>query len=227
MGGVLTRDDVTVLLARQQAAYELLLWLGRTSADDPTLLDSDAVGELAHARTAAAWLARHLTRIPADLAPERMDGPFAELFASFLTTSFRIEHVHFDGRLVATYLVRGATPGPVPRAGLAACQTLALKHLLVAEGASLAPGDVGGLARRSDLAEALGLWTYVWELDRRSRGKGKGPLVHALWRRLPREARQDLSTARLWAARERLLVAARQEAPAGQAGETNSVASQA
>lgn len=77
--------------------------------------------------------------------PERIDGPFAELFASFLTTS--------------------------------------------SSGFSLASREVGGLARRSDLAEALNLWTYVWELDRRSRGKGKGPLVHALWPGCP--ARPD------------------------------------
>jgi hypothetical protein len=209
---MLTRDDVALLLARQAQAYELLLWLGRTSAEDPSLLDADAVRELANARTVSGWISRHRHRIPPELLPGNVDGPFAALFASFLATSFRIDHVHFGDRLVATYLVRGATPERAPRAGLTASQTLALRHLLTAERILLTGDEIGSLARRTDLAEALELWTYVWELDRRSRGKGKGPLVHRLWRRLPRATRSDLTTTRVWAAHEQLLAAARQAA---------------
>jgi hypothetical protein len=215
MTTVLTRDDVASLLVRQARAYELLLWLGRTSAEEPTLLDTGAARELANARTVPAWLARHRHRIPPELLPAQLDPPFAALFASFLATSFRIDHVHFGDRLVATYLVRGAAPEPAPRAGLAAVQTLALKHLLAAERIPASPSEVGSIARRPDLAEALALWTYVWELDRRSRGKGKGPLVHALWRRLPRATRHDLTTARVWDAREQLLAAGRHTADPG------------
>lgn len=206
---MLTRDAVALLLVRQAQAYELLLWLGRTSAEDPTLLDIDAARNLANARSVPAWIAGHRHRIPPELVPADVDEPFAALFASFLSTSFRIDHVHFDDRLVATYLVRGTTPEPPPRAGVTASQSLALKHLLAAERIPLAPGEISGLARRPDLTEPLRLWTYVWELDRRSRGKGKGPLVHTLWRRLPRAVRHDLTVTRVWDARERLVTAGR------------------
>ena len=209
---MMTRDDAAELLLRHQQAYELLLWLGRTSAEDPTLLDADAARQLAHARAVPAWIARQRHRIPSELMPPSIDRRFAALFASFLTTSFRIDHVYFADRLVATYLVRGATPAPASHAGLVACQALALKHLLAAERIPMSPSEVGALARQPELAEALCVWTYVWELDRRSRGKGKGPVVHALWRRLPRAVRHDLTTARVWTAREQLLAAARQAA---------------
>lgn len=207
---MLTDDDVAALLARQAQAYELLLWLGRASADDPRLLDAEAAEQLAHARTVPTWIAHHREQIPAELLPAQVDGPFAALLASFLITSFRIEHVYFDHRLVATYLVLGARPGPPVRAGVAASQVLALKHLLAAGKVRLTDRDVAGLARRGDLAEALLVWTYLWELDRRSRNKGKGPLVHTLWRRLPRAVRADLTVERVRAAREHLLTAARQ-----------------
>jgi hypothetical protein len=141
--------------------------------------------------------------------PATVDGAFAALLASFLETSFRIDHVHFGDRLVATHLVRGASPGPTPRRGLSSTQALALRHLLSAQRLAVTDDEVRDLAHRADLAEPLAIWTYVWELDRRARGKGKGPVVHALWRHLPPAVRADLTADRVWTAREQLIAAAR------------------
>jgi hypothetical protein len=211
---MLTRADVVHLLEQQSRAYQLLLWLGRTCAEDPTLLDPDAARQLGKARSVPGWIARHRHRIPADLLPAEVGGAidtaFAALLASFLETSFRIEHVHFGGQLVATHLVRGVSPGQPPRQGMPSTQALALKHLLSAEGLAVTDDDLRGLSRRADLAEPLTVWTYVWELDRRARGKGKGPVVHALWRRLPPAVRADLTADRVWEAREQLITVAGQ-----------------
>ncbi|WP_203931983.1 hypothetical protein [Virgisporangium ochraceum] len=204
---MLTRSDVASLLERQSRAYGLLLWLGRACAEDPALLDPDAVAQLGHARSVPAWIARHRHRIPTDLLPPTVDGAFAALLASFLETSFRIDHVHFDGRLVATHLVRGVRPGRLPREGVATARTLAVKHLLSAESVVVTGEALRRITRRADLAEPLAVWTYAWELDRRARGKGKGPVVHALWRGLPPAVRADLTADRVWAARGRLLAA--------------------
>ena len=175
----------------------------------PRCWEHDATQQLGQARSVPEWIARHGHRIPSDLVPATVDGAFAALLASFLETSFRIEHVHFGDRLVATHLVRGVNPGQPLLRGLSSTQALALKHLLSAERLAVTDDDVRGLTRRADLAESLTIWTYVWELDRRARGKGKGPVVHALWRRLPPAVRADLTADRVWAARRQLINAVR------------------
>ena len=54
------------------------------------------------------------------------------------------------------------------------------------------------------------VWTYVWELDRRARNKGKGPVVHRIWRAIPSQTRRALTADRVWSARQQLLDAARE-----------------
>ena len=139
---MLTRAEVAQLLQQQSWAYELLLWLGRACADDPALLDAGAARQLGQAWSVPDWIARHRHRIPADLVPAAVDAAFAALLASFLETSFRIEHVSFGDRLVATHLVRGVNPGQPTRRGVSSTQALTLKHLLSAEGLAVTDEDV-------------------------------------------------------------------------------------
>ena len=56
---------------------------------------------------------------------------------------------------------------------------------------------------------AAQIWTYVWELDRRARNKGKGPVAHRIWRSLPWAVKRALDVEAVLTAREALLTAAR------------------
>ncbi len=207
---VLTHDGVAELLRLQAKAYELLLWLSHASADDPRLLSADAAAGLARAGSAAAWFERHRPLLPPDLAALDPHGPFANLLASFFATSFRVEQVEFDNRLVWARIVLGTSAGTPDRTGVAHSQALAVKHLAASERLPLTEAQARDLVRtRRDLRDAVLLWTYVWELDRRARGKGKGPVVHRIWRSLPGDTKRALTADLVWSARQDVLAAAR------------------
>jgi hypothetical protein len=82
--------------------------------------------------------------------------------------------------------------------------------LAASEGISLTEKAAGRIVKRSAVRQAALLWTYVWELDRRSRRKGKGPVVHRIWRSIPWETKKALGVERIWEARAQLLAASRE-----------------
>jgi hypothetical protein len=203
---MLSREDVAQLLALQEKAYELLTWLDRECVDDPGLLSADAAARLAHPGTAGVWVEQHRDRLPADLAALDPHGPFANLLSSFFSTSFHVEHLEFDNRLVFSRIVLGVSPRGPDRTGLGHSQALALKHLADSQRLPLTEREAKDLIRkRPQLREALLLWTYVWELDRRARNKGKGPVAHRIWRSIPWETKRALTADRVWSARRQLL----------------------
>jgi hypothetical protein len=213
---MLSYEDIVELLALQAKAYELLMWLSEASVDNPEMLSADAAARLAHPSTAATWIAEHRSELPADLATVDPHGPFANLLASFFSTSFRVEHLEFRNRLVSARIVLYASPGPADRTGIVRTQALAVKHLATSQQLPTTEGQARGLIRaRRDLRDAVGLWTYVWELDRRARNKGKGPVVHQIWRSIPWERRRALTADQVWSARQQLLDAAREHVGGG------------
>ena len=204
------REEVGRLLVLQSAAYELLMWLTDAANRDPSLLSPSAVALLREPGTAAQWLNDHRERIPHHLLPEEPAGAFASLLSSFFTTSFRVTHLEFEGRLMESRVTLGVIEEASVSAGLEQCQALALRHLAAAEGAPITEKDARQLVRRKNLHEASLLWTYVWELDRRAKQKGKGAVVHRIWRSLPKDVRKSLDVDRIWKAREQLLSAVRE-----------------
>jgi hypothetical protein len=208
---MISYEDVTALLTLQAKAYELLLWLDRESVDNPQLLSVDTAADLAHPGTAAAWVERHRSMLPVDLTVPDPHGPFDNLLSSFFATSFRVEHLEFGNRLVSARIVRGVREGAPDRTGLRQSQTLALKHLAATQRLAMTARQANELVRtRRDLRDALLVWTYIWELDRRARNKGKGPVAHRIWRSIPWETRRALTADRVWSARQQLLDAARE-----------------
>ncbi|GIG87544.1 hypothetical protein [Plantactinospora endophytica] len=203
--------DIAELLTLQARAYELLMWLDRASVDNPGLLSVDAATRLARPGTAAAWVAEHRAELPAELAALDPHGPFANLLSSFFSTSFRVEHLEFDNRLVSARIVLYAAEGPTDRTALGRTQALAVKHLAASQRLPMTEAQARDLVRgRRELRDAVLLWTYVWELDRRARNKGKGPVVHQIWRSIPWERKRALTVDQVWAARQQLLDAARE-----------------
>jgi len=74
----------------------------------------------------------------------------------------------------------------------------------------IAERDAHRLIKRNALREASVIWTYVWELDRRAKNKGKGPVAHRIWRSIPWERKRSLDVEQVWGAREQLLNAVRE-----------------
>ena len=99
-------------------------------------------------------------------------------------------------------------PGSKPL-GLLGVQALALEHLGASEGLKLTHSEATRLVKRGSNQPAALIWAYVWELGRRAKGKGKGPVVHRVWREVPTDIRKALGLDVVWAAHCKLLNAAR------------------
>lgn len=207
---MLNQDDVRDVLTLQSQAYALLMWLGEAALKDPMLLSPAVVEVLSDAEGAGTWVRARRAQFPGELVPDVVEGPFANLLASFFTTSFQVKHLEFDGTLRASRLTAVPPGGSQSHLGFAKAQALALKHLASSEGIPLTEKAAGTISRRSALRQPTLLWTYVWELDRRARGKGKGPVVYQIWRSLSMETRRALGVEEVWAARELLLAASRE-----------------
>lgn len=210
---MLTRDRIAHLLALQGQAYALLMWLAGEANHDPDLLAPAVVAQLRTPATTAAWLTAARDRlIPGALLPRAVDGEFATLLASFFATSFQVTHLDLGGRLVESRLVATPPPDAASTVSVAASQALAIKHLAASEGIALAQDDARRIAKQPAHRQAAHLWAYAWELDRRARDKGKGPVVRELWRGIAIETRKALTVAHVWDARAALLAACRERA---------------
>lgn len=204
---MLTRPELAQLLRLQATAYDLLMWLADAANRDPELLSPEAVRRLSDPDLAPEWLEAQRGQLPEQLLPEDPRGWFANLLCSFFATSFHVRHLEFEGRLVESRVTLGAEH-PNSKTGLGQCQALALRHLATAEKIRITEREAGQLARRKSLSQACLPWTYAWELDRRAREKGKGSVVHQLWRALPKNSRKSLTVEQIWTAREQLITAA-------------------
>lgn len=206
---MLDRDDIADLLRLQSRGYRLLMWLDEQSVKTPELLSAAAVAQLSEAESAAVWMARERAAIPPELLPRGAEaGRFWNLFASFFSTSFRVQRLEQGDRLLDARLKLGTDEAGRSRQGLESAKALAVKHLAASQGLRLSEKEAAKLVKRATLGEAAMIWTYVWELDRRARHKGKGPVAHRLWRSLPWAVKRSLDVEAVWTARTALLAAA-------------------
>lgn len=208
---MLSRESVEKLLSTQARAYALLIWIGDRATNDPSWLAPDVVASLAKPALAARCLELRRREIPAAMLPDGpLDSSFVAIFSSFFETSFRVQHLAFDDVLVDAKLKLGTADDASGPWGVDNSLALALKHLASSEGVFVSEEVSRRMTKRSHLRESSLIWAYVWELDRRARGKGKGPVVRKIWRSIPWETRKVLSVDSVWQAREQLLVAARE-----------------
>jgi hypothetical protein len=206
---VLTHDEIAQLLTLQSQAYDLLMWLADDAIRDPYLLSPEAISAVKEPEPAAQWLNRHRDHLPQKMLPERMEGAFANLFSSFFATSFHVDHLEFEGRLLDSRVKVGVHEKSWTGFGLEQTQALALRHLASSEKIQITEKDARKLVRRKSLHEPSLLWTYIWEMDRRAKQKGKGPVVHRIWRSIPFDTRKSLNLEQIWHARAQLLDAVR------------------
>lgn len=201
--------DVATLLRLHYNAYQLLLYIDQRSMTQPQWLAPQVAEQLASRRTAAQWLADHRSELPADLLPESEHvEPFANLFASFFQISFEVEHVEFENALLSARIRSGLSQADPHGRSTREVVAAALKYALANEGIRLTIPESRQLAKNTDIQTETRILAYVWELDRRARGKSKGAVVHTLWRSLPSEARRNLDEDTLWLEKQVVLNAA-------------------
>ena len=58
---------------------------------------------------------------------------------------------------------------------------------------------------RQDIRTDLWVWLYVFELHKRSIGKGKGRVDHSIWKAIPSELRRNMNADLVWNARCRIV----------------------
>lgn len=203
---MLTREEISDLIQLHAQAYRLLMWLDRAALENPKTLAPDVVALLAKPTSCGPWLRANRSKLPLDVLPESpLRDEFVNLFSSFFSTSFHVEHVSFGGELLDSHLTTRSSKRSHKSKGYTASQALALKHLASSQGMRVSEAEARKLALRKSMQPHLLLWTYVWELGRRAKAKGKGEVVHRIWRSLPLATRKNLSTEAVWMAREEIV----------------------
>ena len=210
------------VLALQNKAYELLLWIDEHSRQQPELLDEKNIEAFRYAQSAQEWLRRMNGIFPLHLRVEETEStPFAHLFSAFFNTSFHVEVVNESDwhRNPHDYtverrikLVRGVASGRKTKAqkekvaqSARNLQIIALEELAIEQDVDLSRAQIEALAQQPELGEALNLWAYAHELMRRSQFASQGAAVHALWNTMDKKTRQNLNLEVIWDGRERLV----------------------
>jgi hypothetical protein len=188
--------DIQRAVDLQQRSYRLLRWLG-------TAIDAGQVGldqlhdTLSLAQAARAFLDANLTALPPEHrpAPEELQA-FANMFASYLTTSFDLLPNPGTRGLspcgctceLCIYLVSAPhlAPkklAPVDKVRARGLEIRCIEAVARERGVVLGAGAAEALADLDSLREPLAMATYGRELLKRMVGDFEGPEVLALWRR--------------------------------------------
>jgi hypothetical protein len=206
MAAMIDKENISKLLGLHQKAYRLLLFLAEQAKSNPSAFTDVVVEALSRKTSCARWLSANAAWIPKELKPKGEDASgFSALFSSFFGTSFRIDTLEWDGKAVDSTLRTGSRSGSISIRNVKHLKAMSLKYLCSQEGVRLDAARAGQLAGHKSIERELSLWAYVWGLDRRRKGKSKGPVVHKLWRSIPIDVRKNLTTDAVWNARQRLM----------------------
>lgn len=220
------KSQIERLLHLQNAAYETLLWINRRAEYEQELLSDENLAKWRYAETCEAWVRDIHGMIPSAVRPSEADIPaFAHLFSSFFQTSFRL--VESSSKKVsdswgeeywAENRKRKLMPGAVgekkstkgkARAGESAqeLRIIALEDLAIENEIFPSRAELESLAQDAQLRDALVLWTYIHELNRRANFSSQGEAVRLLWQAMEKKERIKLNADKVMKARESLLAA--------------------
>jgi len=221
------------VLDLQNKAYGLLLWIDDQARHQPDLLSEKNIEAWRSVASCEDWIRRMIGIFPRDLRPEETDlVAFSHLMSSFFNTSFHVEEknestwyrdpdnykVSHRKKLVAgSSALANKTPAErkrIRQKGVESAhnlQLIALEELAIENDFDLSREQLETLAHKSEISDALNLYSYAHELVRRSEFASQGAAVHALWNTMDKKTRQKLSTEVIWQARETLLAAMRRE----------------
>ena len=219
------RNQIEGVLRLQNAAYELLLWVNSRAEQDQDILSDRNLADWRFAEPCETWVRNHLGVMPTALRPSEPEIPaFARLFSSFFQTSFRLVESApqrvYDDRGDETWagsgqrkLMPGAPGGKKSAKGKANVRNAVRELRLIALEALAMENDLlldrpalEAVERNTTLDDALTLWTYFHELDRRANFASQGEAVRSLWQSMERGERTMLNADKVIAARNALLV---------------------
>jgi len=182
------------VLALHDNAFALLRWVGsqlqRGVLDMAHVHTSTSAGEAAE-----EWIRRNYSNLPTDVRPS-MDElrAFANLFASYLQTSFEVGTKHrrvsscgcycsFCSYLSNTPYLKARSLPKKARETATALKRLYLQELAHDSGVAASQSTLEELASaKTALAREVAMATYAKELLRRTEYVTQGEGVYALWR---------------------------------------------
>lgn len=207
---VVDRYRISRVLAIHSQAYKFLLWMDKQACQDPDVFAPDNVAAIRDATTCAVWLQVNRESLPPKLLPDDDDvSAFANMLGSFFDTSFRVQYVEFDGRILEARLTRGADEVAVRRTtGRSAEMVLvhAIRRLAQSESIPIAQAEARRLTKNNRFRAAALIWAYALELVRRAEGVSKGTVIRDIWRKIDRSTRLNLTAAHVWESRQRLVM---------------------
>lgn len=221
----MTKDELNRVLDLQNKAYGLLLWIDEQARHQPELLSDENVAAWKFVESCELWVRRMIGIFPRDLRPDENDiSAFSHLMSSFFNTSFHVQTVnesdwmktrgHSYGVWRRRKLISGISSTRKTKAqkektleSARHLQFIALEELAIENDVDLSREQLENLARQSEIADALNIYSYAHELLRRSQFASQGAAVHSLWNTIDKKTRQKLNVETIWQARETLISA--------------------
>jgi hypothetical protein len=189
-------------------AYALLLAIGDLARREPELLSAQSEAAITKTETCLAYLATHRDVLPHALLPRSKDArAFAAMLGSFFHTSFHVQRLEWNGKLIDATLVRGpaidGTRADKRRRHGGDPAREALHRLCRDEGLRVPEARLAKLAHARSMTMEVTVWTYAVSLVERSRGRSEGWFDVRLFQGIKR--RTSLDEHVVWAARSRLV----------------------
>ena len=222
----MNKSDIERILRLQNSAYELLLWVNKRAENEQEILSDHNLEKWRFGETCEGWIRAVYGMIPTTLRPAEEDIPaFARLFSSFFQTSFRLvesapTRVYDDwgeeswGSSGKRKLMPGAPSGKKSAKGKAKVgesarelRLIALEELAIKNDLLLGRPDLEVLESDSKLHDALTLWTYIHELNRRANFASQGEAVRSLWQEMDKKEREKIDADKVMKAHDKLLAA--------------------
>lgn len=223
----MNQDDIERILRLQNSAYELLLWLNKRAEDEQEILSDHNLEKWRFAASCETWVRSVHGTIPQALRPSQDDIPaFAHLFSSFFQTSFHLVesaptrvYGHSDdeswwGGSGQRKLMPGAPGGKKSAKGKARgaesareLRLIALEELALENDLLPSRADLESLEKDAKLHDALVLWTYFHELNRRAHFASQGEAVRSLWQEMDKKERVKINAQKIIKARDSLVAA--------------------
>jgi hypothetical protein len=189
------KQQLTEILELHEKSFGLLRWIN--SALKQNALSFSTMHETTDtARAAAEWIARHLSNIPHDVRPsENQMNKFANLFVSFLQTSFKLTQGGTASgwglfgcfcsccRMIRyTPYLELRNPSKKDFRDARDLKVIYLKRLAEEQKFERTTELVETILANATMRENVSLATWATELIRRSEFASQGESVLALWR---------------------------------------------
>ena len=220
----MTKSDIERILRLQNSAYEFLLWLNKRAESDGEILSDHNLESWRFGESCEGWVRDRYGMIPQTLRPAQDDIPaFARLFSSFFQTSFRLVEAaparvyggwgeESWGSSGKRKLMPGAPGGKKSAKGKIKVEEsarelriISLEELARKNDLQLSRAALERLEKDETLHDALILWTYFHELNRRANFSSQGDAVRSMWQAMDKNEREKMNADKIIKARDSIV----------------------